>query len=122
EKTSQSRQFLLGVESLEDRTVPDGNVNVSVLDHVLYVNGDDAANRILVSGFGKDSAIIRSLDGTTTINGKAGPLFLDSVKQGYSINMGAGDDTLAVTGTRSRGDLNVLMGDGNDTLIVNDAG
>src|SRR5687767_3382890 len=118
---SRGTRFLLGFESLEDRTVPDGNVNVSVLDHVLYVNGDDANNRIWISGFGKNSVIIRSIDGTTTINGRASAFF-DSVKKGYSINLGAGDDGVAVTDTKGKGGVEVLAGNGNDTVALINAG
>src|SRR5690242_13449676 len=119
---SRGTRFVLGFESLEDRTVPNGNVTVSVLDHVLYVNGDAADNRIWISGFGKDSVIIRSIDGTTTINGKAGQAFFDSVKKGYSINMGDGDDGVAVTDTKGKGGVEILTGNGDDSVALINAG
>src|SRR4051812_14100601 len=65
------RRFVPRVENLEDRTVPAGNVTVSVAGGMLYVGGDDAANQILISGAGSHSVTVQALDATTTINGRS---------------------------------------------------
>src|SRR5207237_45032 len=45
------------------------------------------------------------------------------IKNGYRIDLGAGDDFLVISGTRAKkGELNVNMGDGNDILDVADTG
>ena len=120
--SSQSgRRFTPGVESLENRTVPAGNVQAFVSGHVLYVAGDDAANRIWIAGSGKTGVVIRSLDGETTINGR-NAVFVGGITGGYHVTMGGGDDYLLVTSTRSNGGLTVDMGEGNDYLGISDAG
>ena len=121
-RTQKFQQFVPGVEGLEDRTVPSGNVQAFVFDRVLYVAGDDAANRIWLAGAGKNSVVIRPLDADTTINGQHAPLFVGGVKHGYHIAMGGGDDGLLLTGLQSNGGLNVDMGDGNDVLGISGVG
>lgn len=113
---SRGLRYVPGVEWLEDRTTPDGNVSVMLGDQVLYVTGDNASNHIWIQGVGKNSVIVRSTDGTTTINGQSGPLFLSSVKEGYHVTMNGGDDAVIVSDTLSRRGLNVDMGSGNDAL------
>ena len=120
--TTAGMRFIPRVEALEDRTVPSGNVQVATVAGQLQITGDGAANRLWIAGAGDNTVVLRSLDGTTTINGLTNTLFVYSIKHGYTIDMGAGDDSLLVTGTRSRGALTVNMGDGNDVLGVSNAG
>jgi cyclophilin family peptidyl-prolyl cis-trans isomerase len=115
-------RFIPGVESLEDRTVPAGNVQVMVGDGVLYVSGDDQGNQLSIAGAGKNSVVIRPLDDTTTLNGRSGPLFVGGIKRGYHIDLFGGDDILTVTSTRSNGALKINMGEGNNVVGISDAG
>jgi hypothetical protein len=108
------------VESLEDRTVPAGNVRVQVFEGVLYVSGDDRANQVMISATGKSSAIVRALDATTTINGRSA-VAVEGIKRDYYIDMFGGDDVLVLNATRNGRSVRVGLGDGNDTLIMNDA-
>lgn len=114
-------RFVPRVEGLEDRSVPAGNVLAFVSGNVLYVTGDDSANQIWIAGAGKNSVVIRSLDGTTTINGQSAA-YIGGIKSGYHVTMGGGDDVLLVTGTRSNGGLNVNLGEGTNYLGISDAG
>ncbi|MBP3958167.1 peptidylprolyl isomerase [Gemmata sp. G18] len=116
------RQFVPRVEGLEDRTVPAGNVRVTVFDGTLYVAGDDQGNKIWIAGAGSDRATIRALDATTTINGQAGPISVGGIRHDLYVRLYGGDDQLLVTGMRNRGTLDVDTGDGNDILGVSDAG
>ncbi|VTR92298.1 Uncharacterized protein OS=Arthrospira sp. GN=ARTHRO_11612 PE=4 SV=1: SWM_repeat: Big_3_4: Big_3_2: Big_3_2 [Gemmata massiliana] len=115
-------RFVPGVEWLEDRTVPAGNVQVMLFDGTLYVAGDDLGNQIWIAGTGTGSVMIRALDDTTTINGQAGPISVSGIKHDLYIRMFGGDDQLLVTSTRNKGTLNVDTGDGNDILGISDAG
>lgn len=119
--TSRQR-FVPRVEWLEDRTTPDGNVTVGLGDQVLYVTGDASANRISITGFGKNSVVVQALDATTTINGRFGPVFISGVKEGYHIGLHEGDDVLVVESTRSRRGLFADTGDGNDFVRLAGAG
>jgi hypothetical protein len=115
-------RFTPRMESLEDRTVPAGNVQVMVGDGILYVAGDDQDNRISITGAGTRTVVIRSLDGTTTINGQTEPLFVKGITRGYYIRMYGGDDVLVISGTRTNGKLDIGMGEGNNFVSVADAG
>lgn len=114
-------RFVPGMEALEDRTVPAGNVQVIVGDGVLYVAGDDAGNQIWIAGAGSNSVVIRSLDGSTTINGQSA-LFVGGAKRGYYIDLAGGDNVLMVTGTQANGGLTIKTGEGNDLVNIGGAG
>jgi cyclophilin family peptidyl-prolyl cis-trans isomerase len=115
------RRFLPRVENLEDRTVPSGNVTAAANGGSLVVTGDNAGNKILVASMGDDAVLIRSVDGTTTINGQAGPVVVDGLDGGYHFDMLGGDDTLFFDNPRHDGFLSVDLGDGNDTFILNNS-
>lgn len=121
-RVPQAVRFAPRLESLEARDVPAGNVQAFVGDGILYVAGDDAANRFSIFGTGKNSVALRSLDGTTTINGRSDTVFIGDIKRGYYIRTYGGDDVVVISGTRSNGMLDVDTGDGNDDLRVSDAG
>lgn len=113
-------RFVPRLEGLEDRTVPAGNVRVTVLDGTLYVSGDDQGNQVMVSATGRQSAIVRALDATTTINGQSA-VVVKGIKRDYYIDLFGDDDVLVLAGTRNRGSLRADMGAGNDILLLNDA-
>lgn len=111
-------RFKPRVESLEDRTALSGNVQAAVIGGVLTLSGDDAANQIVISGTGKHSVMLRSLDGTT-INGQTS-LYVGGIEGGLNVRMGGGDDNLTIFSLRAGG-LNVDLGDGNDSFAMTDA-
>jgi hypothetical protein len=108
-------RFVPCVESLEDRSVPAGNVQAGLVGGVLWVVGDAADNHISVTGFGGKAVAILSTDGTTTVNGRSG-VFIDGIKHGVSVAMGAGNDDVLLSRLGTKGDLFVDMGDGDDNL------
>ena len=69
---TRRKSVALACESLEDRTLPAGNVTAFVSAGILNITGDAAANRLLVAATGEHTFVISSVDGTTTINGGAG--------------------------------------------------
>ena len=79
-------RFVPCVEGLEDRSVPAGNVQAAVLGGILTVTGDDQGESNLDAGAGSDAVVIRSMDGTTTINGQ-NAVFMKGIRNGYIINM-----------------------------------
>lgn len=115
-------RFVPRVEGLEDRTVPDGNVQVMLFDGTLYVSGDDAGNQIQIAGNGNQSVVVRPLDAATTINGSHNEIQVKDITRDLFIRMHGGDDNLLVSSIRNNGTLNVDMGDGDDILGITDAG
>jgi cyclophilin family peptidyl-prolyl cis-trans isomerase len=114
-----SQRYAPGVELLEDRTVPAGNVQVAVIGGTLNIAGDGAAHQISVTGTGDHSAMVSSLDGTTTINGQSGPVFASGFGDTF-IHLGDGNDQIVVNGIGGMG-LYVNLGNGNDTFTDNGA-
>jgi hypothetical protein len=115
------RVFVPRIESLEDRTVPDGNVQVAFVGHTLFITGDNADNQVWLAGDTSHGAVVRSLDGTTTIDGQLNPLFVTGVRD-VAIVMGNGNDTVLVSGLQSRGALSVQFGSGSNNLDMDDVG
>jgi hypothetical protein len=112
-------RFVPRAEFLEDRSVPAGNVSVSVSDGVLLIQGDDAANQIFVQGVGDSTISVQSLDGTT-INGQSqGGIFANV--DSYRIDMFGGADLVQMDNLRGDGSLVANMGDGNDVFLINNA-
>lgn len=112
-------RFVPRAEFLEDRSVPAGNVSVSVSDGVLLIQGDDAANQIFIQGVGDSTISVQSLDGTT-INGQSqGGIFANV--DSYRIDMFGGADLVQMDNLRGNGSLVANMGDGNDVFLVNNA-
>jgi len=114
---SPNKRAILSPEPLEDRTVPAGNVMAFVDGGVLHIWGDSADNRIWVSGAGKDTAVITTLDGTT-LNGARTQLWFTGIQFAYDIQLHDGNDFLYVSGLDGSAGLFVQMGDGNDGLAV----
>jgi hypothetical protein len=107
----------LACETLEDRTLPAGNVTALVSAGILNVVGDDAANRVLVAATGEHTFVLTSLDGSTTLNGGTGPVQLDGVNA-INVQMRGGDDFVHVTGTRGGLVVYADTGAGDDGLAV----
>jgi hypothetical protein len=116
----QLRRFVPNLRRLEDRTVPAGNVAVAVFENILYVVGDDANNQISITGAHNGSVEIRSLDGTTAINGQFGPIRFSDAWGGIHAVLNGGDDTLSLASYTANRNLNIAMGAGNDNLTFFD--
>ena len=103
----------LTVELLEPRRFLAGNVLAAVsAAGDLTVTGDDSANALRIVPHESSGAIVPSFyqispaDGTTTINGVAGPVLVGNVTGGFSINLKGGDDRLLI-GDAAIGQLTV---------------
>jgi hypothetical protein len=107
------------VELLEDRTVPAGNVQVFVNGGVLFLVGDDAANRVSIAKTGEKSAFVRPLDTNTTLNGKAvRELSVGGITRGYDVKLLGGDDVIVITNVLAKSGLRVEGGDGDDQIFL----
>src|SRR4051812_2408864 len=79
----------LSVEQLESRIVLTGNVQASVKGGSLNIRGDSADNEITIT-YDANVFTIASRDGSTTINGQAGPVDFTHVKKDLNIAMNNG--------------------------------
>jgi large repetitive protein len=109
---------------LESRRVMAGNVTAAISrGGDLTIDGDELGNQIQVRRSGFSSVVISSLDGTTTINGRTGPIALRGFRDDVSIRMGEGDDVVRLQGSLFSpftvfGTLSVDMGGGADSLLM----
>jgi VCBS repeat-containing protein len=118
------RKRQLGLERLESRIVLAGNVSATVRGGNLQVTGDTLGNEITIEQPALNRFTITSRDGTTTINGQAGPLTFNGVKKNLSISLSSGDDVVELAGSgnsslRVSNRLNISTGSGNDQVLMN---
>ena len=73
---ARQRHRTLALEPLESRVVLDGNVRAFISGGNLRIIGDSAGNEIVIEQSRMRSFRISSRDGSTTINGRSGPLML----------------------------------------------
>ena len=114
------RRFAPRVEGLEDRSVPAGNVIAFASGGALYLYGDDQGNQVYVGPADGRDVFLASLDGTTTINGLPGPVFLGAVTERIEAHLGGGDDVLAMFDVHPHFNLTIDTGDGDDTVVLFD--
>ena len=121
----------LRVESLEPRALH-GNLAVSVTGGTLVVTGDYKANGVTITPLAptdqpavsavKGGSFVVTPDSTTSINrGKPGvPLTVSGATAGFRIDLGDGNDSLAMRGVPgvSLGMLTVQTGSGNDKVQI----
>src|SRR5262245_44807883 len=115
----------LGVERLEDRVVPAGNVTVEFIPrefgNTVFLSGDDLGNDVQIrSGDLPNQIVIQGIN--TTLNGSDESLTFDGITRVFA-NLGAGDDTLTtstLTLTSPGALMNIDGGDGNDTILISE--
>lgn len=113
------------LETLEDRTVPSGNVRASLLPGgTLSVTGDRADNEIQITSLASGSVTLTG-DSGTLIDG-APSRTITGVTKGMRFLMGRGDDKLyfgAPAGALNtiNGDLRLDMGQGTNEVYVGKA-
>src|SRR5437762_12529252 len=88
----------LGLELLESRRVLAGNVHAFVSGKSLHLDGDSRNNEITIEQSASKSFTISSRDGTTTINGQAGPLTLNGISKNVFVTLKGGDDVAELDG------------------------
>ena len=110
------RRLINRLEQLESRQMMAGDVTVSVVGGILYINGDSADNSISISATANtDEFTISSNDGgDTTINGGAGPVTLGGATVGVDITLSDGNDRLEFDTTNRpihiSGELDIALG------------
>lgn len=118
------------IEPLEDRIFLSGNVTANVNRGVLTITGDKQANTIQIVRNGDTVSVIP--DAGTTINKGAAGAAVDllGVTGAIKIVMGAGNDSVAISGqaidglsrpfavAQGLGNLTVNLGAGDDELIL----
>src|SRR5437870_2402290 len=113
----------LSLEQLESRVVLDGNVHAFVRGGSLHLDGDSRNNEITIEQSAARSFTVTSRDGTTTINGQAGPLTFNGVRKNLFIALKGGNDVVDLAGTSGsalaiRGRLFADLGSGDDQLLM----
>ena len=124
-----SRNLLVCVEGLESRMMLAGHpvifggvtpssVTAKIVGSDVQITGDSLANTIVITPVGTSGTTIRiaGLSGTT-INGHASAT-LNGVDD-INIQMGDGNDNVAVTNLPISGNLVIWPGNGNDTTTLN---
>jgi hypothetical protein len=120
---SALRACQTAIECLEERTLLTGNVLAAVLPGGnLLVLGDSKANQIGIQSTSGGGLQISSLDGTTKINGTAGPFTANGVTGNVYIFMGQGNDVVQMGGgtltTNIPKNLLIATGNGNDMVHI----
>lgn len=126
----------LRIESLEQKQLLAGDVLVNVVNGALNIQGDDLDNQIAVSsGQEPGTYLIRGLNGTNVImagddttddttgdttNGAAPEraVVVEGVRRGIRANMGDGDDTVILNDLRVRRSVSINTGAGDDNVLV----
>lgn len=120
-----TRRFRL--ETLEQKKMLAGDVLASIADGLLLIEGDELSNEIAItSGEQPGSYVIQGLDGTRiSLDGAAdsteadpGVVVVQGVTRGIRANMGDGDDRVVVNNLRTRGNIAIRTGSGDDTVRV----
>ena len=104
----------LGVEELEERSVPAGVVRASFRNGLLTLTGDNLNNsvRLQFGSTGRTVSVI-GLDNTVI----AGVNFANGVRD-IRINMQGSNDLVLVWGGRLAGSLSIDTGQGSDRVII----
>src|SRR5262245_42124650 len=103
-----------------------GNVTASVNGSgVLVIKGDTADNGIHIVPAGAGAYEISASDANTTINGQPVAFVASGVTGDVKISMGDGNDTVIIEDTNVApfpDDLTIRTGAGNDSVEINDGG
>jgi hypothetical protein len=118
----------LGFETLERKQMLAGDVLVSLVEGRLMVEGDDAANQIVItSGDEAGTLVIQGVDGTNVKFADAEPidpptpatgLVIEDVRGHVHVDLGAGDDSVTVHDAQFRRGLTIDTGAGADTVRI----
>lgn len=111
--------LLLLLLALPQRALALGDVQAVVTDNVLEITGDGEANVFRVTpGTGQGAVIVSGFEGTT-VNGGEAPTSVASV-DGIRITSAGGDDRMELVGLDVLDRLEVKLGRGVDSLILQD--
>lgn len=102
-----------------------GNVTMTINKGVMKLNGDGGDNSIIIEGTMSPTIFqVSSGDGTTTINGMAGPIMTGIVNRHVYIRTGLGNDTIDIRNATFTRKLKITADDGDmlvrmENVIVN---
>jgi hypothetical protein len=108
-------------ETLEPKHMLAGDVVLELVDGRLEIEGDALGNNIEITAGANGSLVISGLDGTTVHEEGETPaaeVTLTGVTRGIRVDLGDGDDTLAISDVSLRGNVSIETGDGNDTVMI----
>jgi hypothetical protein len=108
----------LGVEQLEDRLTPSGNVTAAVVNGTLVVKGDGGDNKIQITSTAPGVVTVSGIpfDSPTSVNGVASASFPAASFANISVTMQNGDDRVLVEVSVPNA-LTITAGSGNDVLF-----
>jgi hypothetical protein len=125
---SLTSRHSLGFETLERKQMLAGDVLVSMMGGKLVLEGDAESNQIQISaGATAGSLIIQGLAGTEIRRADADPtdppapatgLVVQGVRGNVHVSLGDGDDTVVVQNGQFRRGLTINMGAGADTVRI----
>ncbi len=119
------RNTQLGLETLESRLAPAGNVTVTTdFNDTVYINGDSASNAFLIESTSIRSQIritgLNSDGSATTINGQPSITLrlydYDLYAQQILMDLGAGDDMVFFENATIETNIEIETGAGNDDV------
>ncbi|MBI1375364.1 MAG: LEPR-XLL domain-containing protein [Phycisphaera sp.] len=107
-------------EALEPRVLMSGSVLASVAKGNLIIQGDAAANAIVLDQIGLDADQVRiSGVSSTDINGQSEPIVLSGVTRSVYILPGGGDDTVTMNDLVVAGNVWIADMDGANDFMLN---
>ena len=142
-QTGSESVILTGGFTVDDNSMPLGNVIVTVGKKTLTITGDAVANHVLVVIVNSKTIRVTGQDGTT-INGRVGPQDFaaksiaivnlgggndelrvisnraNAIKKNAAFDMGAGDDVLRLEHLSIKGRARLTLGTGADHLTLLD--
>src|SRR5262245_42482371 len=112
----------LSLERLEGRDTPAGVVDVTFADGSVILVGDADNNSVSIRSNVNGRVIIESTDGTEfRLNGVSAPspvLLPGEITGGMTVRMGDGNDTLALNELYVPGSVRIFGGAGDETVTV----
>lgn len=115
-RPNKDRRFAPSLLTLEDRSVPAGNVTATLVGDQLRVFGDAADNSVVLRGHGPNVVEVRGIG--TTVNGGKANLTFSGVSHLW-VRGGDGNDTLK-SQDLSLGDIFIAGGSGDDVVRIAD--
>ena len=113
----RTKRTCLNCEALETRENPDGNVSLSVVGGSIFMQGDGVGNHIQLSQGPLGNNIVTGLN-NTTINGQTTINLGRFIPINVFIHGDGGADRIEVANMRIAGTLTIIPGDENDRVDI----
>jgi hypothetical protein len=109
-------------ESLEQRQLLAGDVLVNVVEGRLIIEGDELSNSVAIAaGAEAGSFVVTGLESTTVHEEGETPtsqVVVTGVDRGAQIDLGEGDDEIAMAALSLRGNASIDTGEGEDHVMI----